>query len=114
MGLLKGILFIFLVLGFLMGPSCVFAYESSGTGSGSFSGYSKYFSSFENNLNPLVKGSSGGGKSSSSSSKKIKTDSDDDGNSTDDDSGSSWLWIVLIIVIILIIVGVWFFFLRNR
>jgi hypothetical protein len=101
---------ILLVLSFLMIPTCVFADENPFAGSGTIT----HSSSNLNNLNPMVKGSSGGGKSSSSS--KVKTDSDDDsGNSTDDGSGGSWIWIIIaIIVIIALIFGVWYFLLRNR
>ncbi len=96
-------LFILLVLGFVMTPSCVFAYENSFTSSSSISGFSVHSLSTINNLNPMVKGSSVGGKGSTSSSKKIK-DSDDDDNNTDD--GNNW-WIWIIIVIIIIVMIIW-------
>lgn len=102
-----------LVLGFLVAPSCAFAYDNSYSAA-AVSSYSTHVDGTLNGLNPMVKGSSGGGKSSSSSSKKVKTDSDDDGNSTSDDSGSNfWIWIIVIIVIIAAIFGVWYFFLRK-
>lgn len=104
-----------LVLAFLMAPSCAFANENSCSAS-ALPSYSAQVDSTLDDLNPMVKGSSGGSKSSgsSSSSKKVKTDSDDDGNSTDDGSGNnSWIWIIVIIVIIAGIFGVWYFFLRK-
>jgi ABC-type transport system involved in multi-copper enzyme maturation permease subunit len=101
---------ILLVLSFLMIPTCVFADVNPTADSGTIT----HTSSYLNNINPMVKGSSGGSKSSSSSS-KVKSDSDDDsGDSTDDGSGS-WIWIIIaIIVIIALIILVWYFLLRNR
>ncbi len=102
---------IILILSILMIPTCVFADGNPTADSGTIT----HSSSYLNNVNPMVKGSSGGSKSSSSSSKKVKTDSDDDsGDSTDDGSGS-WIWIIIaIIVIIALIFAVWYFLLRNR
>ena len=101
---------IILILSILMIPTCVFADGNPTADSGTIT----HTSSYLNNINPMVKGSSGGSKSSSSSS-KVKTDSDDDsGDSTDDGSGS-WIWIIIaIIVIIALIFAVWYFLLRNR
>ncbi|MBZ2165126.1 hypothetical protein [Methanobacterium spitsbergense] len=113
MKLLNVTLSILLVLGFVMTPSCVFAYENSFTSSASISGFSVHSLSTITNLNPMVKGSSVGGKGSTSSSKKIKDSDDDDSNSTDD-GNNWWIWIIVVIIIILIIFGIWFFYLRNR
>lgn len=101
---------IILILSILMIPTCVFADGNPTADSGTIT----HSSSYLDNVNPMVKGSSGGSRSSSSSS-KVKTDSDDDsGDSTDDGSGS-WVWIIVaIIVIIALIFAVWYFLLRNR
>jgi len=101
---------IILILSILMIPTCVFADGNPTADSGTIT----HTSSYLNNVNPMVKGSSGGSRSSSSSS-KVKTDSDDDsGDSTDDGSGS-WIWIIIaVIVIIALIFAVWYFLLRNR
>ena len=102
---------ILLVLSFLMIPTCVFADGNPTADSGTIT----HTSSYLNNINPMVKGSSGGSKSSTSSSKKVKTDSDDDGEDSTDDGSGSWLWIIIaIIVIIVLIILVWYFLLRNR
>jgi hypothetical protein len=103
---------IILVLSFLMIPTCAFANENPTIDSGTIT----HTSSYLNNINPMVKSSSGGSKSSTSSSKKVKTDSDDDSASTDDGSGSwLWLWIIVAILgIVVLIVLVWYFLLRNR
>lgn len=99
-----GISTIFVVIGLLLAPGCIFAEDSY-----AFAGESK--STFQSqDLNPLEKGggSRGGGFSSSksSSSKKLKTDGDDD-NDTDDDDGSGFPWwaIFLIIIIVLLVIG---------
>lgn len=106
-------LLLMLIVGFLIAPSCAFANDNSYAPE-TVSVFSEHVDSSLDNLNPMVKGSSGG-KGVSSSSKKIKSH-DDDGNDTDDGSGgNSWIWIILIVLIILIgIVCVWYFFLRNR
>lgn len=109
MKIINGLVVIFLISGFLMIPSSVFALDNNPQGSESLKSVSS-----EDVLQVQVKGSSGGskGSSSSSSSKKIKVDDDDDDVSGDD--GGSW-WIFLIIggIIVIAIIAIWFFFLRK-
>ena len=117
MKLKTGILAIFLFIGLLGVPNCIFAQQYEDSGLDTIVQSSLQSTMLLNSLTPLVKGSSGGGKSSSSSSssKKVKSGDDVDDNSTDDGSGWSWMTIIIILVVLFGIIGVlvWYFVLRT-
>lgn len=109
MKVINGLLTIFLVFGFLMVPTGVFAQDNYQEGSDSISKYISPSMVLGSSLTPQVKGSSGG---KSSSSSKIKTD-DDDTADGDGSLGSYW-WIILLILLGVIgIILLWYFFLRK-
>ena len=114
MKLKTGILAIFLFIGLLGVPNCIFAQEYQGSASDAVIKSNSESTLLLNGLTPLVKGSS---KSSSSSSKKIHTDDADDSGdtSTGDDSGWSWMTILIILIVLFGIIGVlvWYFVLRK-
>jgi len=110
MKLKTGIFIIFLVIGLLGAPNCIFAQQYQDSASNTVIKSDLQSTTVLNSLTPLVKGSSG------SSGKKIHTgDIDDSGGSTGDDSGWNWMTIIIILVIIFGIIGVlvWYFFLRK-
>lgn len=107
MKVINGLLAIFLVFGFLMVPTGVFAQDNYQGGSDSISKYSSPPMVLGSALTPQIKSS---GKSSSS---KIKLgDSDDDGSGLGG-LGDYWWVILLILGIIVLIVLVWYFYLRK-
>lgn len=112
---LKRVIFVvFLAMGLLGAPNCIFAQQNVDSSSGSVLQGSSSAVIHLNSLNPLVKGSSSK-SSSSSSSKKIHSGDDSSDNSTDDgSSGWSWIWIIIVIIVVLGIIGilVWYFLLR--
>lgn len=121
MKLKTGILALFLVIGLLGVPNCIFAQEYKDSSSNTFIQSNIQSEMLLNSLNPLVKGSSGGGKSSSSSAskavKKAGDGDDSDDNSTDDsNSGWSWMSVIIILVVLFGLIGVlvWYFILRKR
>jgi len=112
MGLSSGILSLFLILGLLLVPNCVFAEETE-SGSSDYtteSGIPAIIA--DNDLNPAIKGGGGGSRggsssysgSSSSSSKKVKVDDVDD--IADGEGDSWWIWIIIAIIAIIIIIAV--------
>ncbi|MGF7117276.1 hypothetical protein [Methanobacterium oryzae] len=114
MKLKTGVFLIFLVIGLLGVPNCIFAqdydYSSNAVLESSIPTMTQ-----TNGLNVQVKG--GGGKGGFSSSKSVsktvkKLDSDDDDDSDSDDGGSWWIAII-IIIIILVMIAAWYFFLRK-
>ncbi|MGB9936402.1 MAG: hypothetical protein ACPK7O_01650 [Methanobacterium sp.] len=119
MKLKTGFLVIFLVIGLLGVPNCIFAQDSQVSST-----------VLQNNLpatmqlnilNPELKGGGGrGGGSSSSKSSGIKkavkkADGDDDDSTDDDGSGFSWITVIIILVVLFGLIGflVWFFILRK-
>ena len=96
---LNGLLAIFLIFGFLMVPSAVFALE---TPQGSESLTSAV--AFEDGLQPLFKGSS---------SSKVKIHTDDDDITADGDGSSWWIYLVIALIIVVAIIVIWYFFLRK-
>jgi hypothetical protein len=118
MKLKTGIIAIFLFIGLLGVPNCIFAQQYEDSAHADVIQSNLQSTMLLNSLTPLVKGSSGGSKgssSSSSSSKKVKDGDDVDDNSTDDsNSGWSWMTIIIILIVIFGIIGVlvWYFVLR--
>lgn len=120
MKLKTGILALFLVIGLLGVPNCIFAQEYEDSSSSEVMQINQH-TILLNGLTPLVKGSSGGGKSSSSSAskavKKAGDGDDSDDNSTDDsNSGWSWMSVIIILIVLFGLIGilVWYFILRKR
>ncbi len=120
MKLKTGIFIIFLAIGLLGVPNCIFAQSYGSSASDVVLQNNLPATMHLSAINPEVKGGGGGGRggsfsgSKSSSSKKIKS-GDDDLNDTDDsDDGSGW-FIALMIIVVLGIIGilVWYYFLRK-
>ena len=110
MKVINGLLTIFLVFGFLMVPTGVFAQDNYQEGSDSISKYISPTMVLGSSLTPQVKGSSGG---KSSSSPKIKTGDGDDDAGVGGAIGDYW-WIILLILLGVIgIILLWYFFLRK-
>ena len=91
---------IFLISGFLMVPSGVFALEETPQGSASLNSAA----AFEDVLQPQVK---------ARSSPKIKISDGDDDVSGEGDVGSWWIYLIIGLIIVLAIIAVWYFFLRK-
>ncbi len=112
MKVINVLLTIFLVFGFLLVPTGVFAQENSQGGSDSISKYISPTMVLGSGLTPQIKGSSGG--KSSSSSSKIKTGDSDDSTGSDDGSFGDYWWIIpLILLGVIAIILLWYFFLRK-
>lgn len=107
----SGILSLFLILGFLLVPNCVFAQETESRSSDYITESSIPAMIADNHLNPAIKGGGGGSRggsssgSSSSSYKKIKLDDGDDDAATGD-GDSWWVWIIVAIIAIIIIIAI--------
>ena len=116
MKLKTGILAIFLFIGLLGVPNCIFAQQYEDSASDAVIQSNLQSTILLNGLTPLVKGSSGGGKSSSSSASKAakKVDGDDD-DTADDSGGWSWMTVIIILIVLFGIIGVlvWYFVLRK-
>jgi hypothetical protein len=116
MKLKTGILTIFLFIGLLGVPNCIFAQQYEDSSSDAIIQGDLQSTMLLNGLTPLVKGSSGGGKSSSSSASKAakKVDGDDD-DTADDSGGWSWITVIIILIVLFGIIGVlvWYFVLRK-
>jgi hypothetical protein len=110
------ILTIFLFIGLLGVPNCIFAQQYEDSSSDTVIQSNLQSTMLLNGLTPLVKGSSGGGKSSSSSASKAakKVDGDDD-DTADDSGGWSWITVIIILIVLFGIIGVlvWYFVLRK-
>jgi hypothetical protein len=118
MKLKTGILAIFLVIGLLGVPNCIFAQQYEDSTSDAVITSNLPSTMHLNSLTPLVKSSSKGGSSSSASKavKKIGGDDDDSGDGGDSgDSGWDWTTIIIILVVLFGIIGVlvWYFVLRK-
>jgi hypothetical protein len=117
MKLKTGILVIFLVIGLLGVPNCIFAQQYENSASNAVIKDDLQSTMLLNGLTPLVKGSSGGGKSSSSSSasKAVKKADGDDDDATDN-GGWDWMTVIIILIVLFGIIGVlvWYFVLRKR
>lgn len=114
MRLKTGILAIFLFIGLLGVPNCIFAQQYEDSTSDAVIRSNLQSTMLLNSLTPLVKGSSKGGSSSSSASKvskKIGGDDDDAG----DGGGWDWMTILIILIVLFGIIGVlvWYFVLRK-
>ncbi len=114
-----GLLAIFLFIGLLGVPNCIFAQPFEDSVSFTIINGNSDSNLFLNGLTPLLKGSSGGGgkSSGSSASKSVKKADGSDDNSNDDGSGGwGWLTLLIIGIVVLGIIGVlvWYFVLRNR
>jgi hypothetical protein len=109
MKMINGLLAIFLVFGFLIVPTGVFAQENYQGGSDSISKYISPTMVLGSSLTPQVKGSSGG---KSSSSSKIKTGDGDDDTDVSGALGDYW-WVILLIIAVIGIILIWYFFLRK-
>ena len=101
MKMMNVLLTIFLISGFLMVPSAVFAMDEASPGSASLTSAA----AFEDVLEPQVKGSS-------RSSSKIKI-SDGDDDVSGEVGGSWWIFLIIGLIIVIAIIAVWYFFLRK-
>lgn len=114
-----GILVLFLFIGLLGAPNCIFAQQYEDSTSDTSMQINPDSKMLLNGLTPLVKGGSGGGKSSGSSSSASKAvkkiDGDDDSVDGGDAAGLGWWTILIIVIVILGIIGVlvWYFVLRK-
>ncbi len=115
MRLKTGILAIFLFIGLLGVPNCIFAQQYEDSASDAVIQSNLQSTMLLNSLSPLVKGSSGGGKSSSSSASKSAKKVDGDDDTADDSGGWSWMTIIIILIVLFGIIGVlvWYFVLRK-
>jgi hypothetical protein len=96
MKMIHGISTIFLIIGFLLAPGCVFAAVNDySTDSG--------LSFQPEKINPLEKGGGGKGGSSSGSSSAKKVDFDDEGGDATGGDDGGWGWIIFLMIIIVLL-----------
>ena len=110
MKLKTGILVIFLVIGLLGVPNCIFAQDNSFSSNAIFNSGLPIMSHI-NGLNPEVRGGGGSKVGFTSVSKSAKKADIGDAASA---VGDFW-WIILVIIVIIVIIAilVWYFYLRK-
>ena len=104
MNLKYGFLMIFLFIGLITVPNCIFAHEYQNTNSKMVINSDLNSITLSNIMPPLLK--------ASSSKTKIHTD---DADVSGDLSGVDWTTIIIIIIVALVIIGIllWYFVLRK-